>query len=310
MATDTVITLPRRPKTDAERARAYRQRKRAKAGKTFSRDGTRSPVEVEAIPPAVLSPEHITPLPVSLAARLDRDVTPAPPVTNEPNDSVRSAVKKKGGAPLSSFALRAAALALAAVGLSMNAVYAHSLGSSDLSGWLFLALGVASDAAALTLPTVAAGQFCSGNRSTGATGWLVWLVIFAFAILGSVGFASTSISDTVTARASRVTPAVTAAQNALADAMRSRDLECKGGVGGFCREREAAVVEARHGLDAGIGAVAQVADPQVEAATRLVAWVSRGAIKPAADDFAMIRLALLSLLPQVGGILLMVSRRA
>jgi hypothetical protein len=59
-----------------------------------------------------------------------------------------------------------------------------------------------------------------------------------------------------------------------------------------------------------MGAVAPTSDQQTEAATRLMAWLSRGAIKPATDDFAMIRLALLSLLPQVGRILLMVSRCA
>jgi hypothetical protein len=30
-------------------------------------------------------------------------------------------------------------------------------------------------------------------------------------------------------------------------------------------------------------------------------------VKPAADDFAMLRLALLALLPQIGGILLMIA---
>ena len=58
-----------------------------------------------------------------------------------------------------------------------------------------------------------------------------------------------------------------------------------------------------------MGAVASTSDPQTEAATRLVAWVSRGAIQPMADDFGMIGLALLSLLPQIGGVLLMVARR-
>jgi hypothetical protein len=66
---------------------------------------------------------------------------------------------------------------------------------------------------------------------------------------------------------------------------------------------------ARQGLDAGMGVIASTSDPQTEAATRLMAWVSRGAIQPTADDFGMIRLALLSLLPQIGGILLMVARR-
>jgi hypothetical protein len=61
------------------------------------------------------------------------------------------------------------------------------------------------------------------------------------ALTAGLGFASSNISDVTLARASRVTPAVTSAQAALEDAMAARDRECKGGLGKFCREREAAV---------------------------------------------------------------------
>jgi hypothetical protein len=210
---------------------------------------------------------------------------------------------------VSCLALRAAAAGTAVCGLAMNATYARSLGSSDLSGWLFLALGPCADCAALALPSVAASVWKAGERTTAGAAWITWAAVFAFALLGSVGFASVSISDVTIARAARVTPQVTQARGALADAMGARDRECKGGVGRFCRERESAVATARQALDAAIGAVAATSDPQTEAAIRLVAWVSRGAIKPATDDFGMIRLALLSLLPQIGGVLLMVARR-
>jgi hypothetical protein len=56
-----------------------------------------------------------------------------------------------------------------------------------------------------------------------------------------------------------VTPAVTAAQTALSDAMTARDRECKGGIGKFCREREAEVAARRQVLD---GASAKVGRPQ------------------------------------------------
>ena len=52
-------------------------------------------------------------------------------------------------------------------------------------------------------------------------------------------------------------------------------------------------------------AVEQTADPQTDAAIRIVAWITRGLVQPAGDDFALLRLALL---PQIGGILLMVGR--
>ncbi|WP_283845214.1 hypothetical protein [Bradyrhizobium sp. NAS80.1] len=39
-----------------------------------------------------------------------------------------------------------------------------------------------------------------------------------------------------------------------------------------------------------------------------MAWLSAGNAKPAADDFAMLRLMLFALLPQIVGILLMIGR--
>jgi hypothetical protein len=96
----------------------------------------------------------------------------------------------------------------------------------------------------------------------------------------------TNISDVTLARASRLTPAVTSAQAQLADAMAARDRERKGGVGKFCREREAEVAERRQFVDSAMAVVGQTADPQTEAAIKLVAWVSHGLLLPAAEDFA------------------------
>jgi hypothetical protein len=95
-----------------------------------------------------------------------------------------------------------------------------------------------------------------------------------------------------------------------ANAMAARDRECKGGVGKFCREREALVAERRQFLDAAMSSVGQAADPQTDAATKLVAWISRGVMRPGPEDFAMLRLILLALLPQIGGMLLLIGRRS
>jgi hypothetical protein len=106
---------------------------------------------------------------------------------------------------------------------------------------------------------------------------MLWLATFAFALVSSVGFASVNIADVTMVRASRSTPAATAAQLALGDAMAGRDRECAHGVGPFCRQREQAVVERRQALDAATQSVARAADPQAVAATKLAAWVTHGA---------------------------------
>jgi hypothetical protein len=204
--------------------------------------------------------------------------------------------------------LTVAALALAVVGMAMNAMFAESLGASPIAARLFLALGVAADLAALCLPSCAASLWQARHRATALAGWAVWSLTFIFAVTASIGFASVNIADVTLSRASRATPAVTTAQAALADAMAARDRECKGGVGKFCREREAAVTERRQAVDLAVRSVEQTADPQTESAIRIVAWASRGMLQPTGDDFTMLQLILLALLPQIGGILLMVGR--
>jgi hypothetical protein len=41
--------------------------------------------------------------------------------------------------------------------------------------------------------------------------------------------------------------------------------------------------------------------PLSDAAIKLVAWATHGVLRPSGDDFAMLRLVLLALLPQIGG---------
>ena len=248
------------------------------------------------IPPEFLPTEEAIPEP---------PVTPPSAVRSHPNETT-----PRSRDHVASVLLSIAALSLAAVGITINGWFARSLGSSDIAGWLFLAVGVAADLVALVMPSCAAGLWRTGQRATALVGWGVWLMTFVFAVTAGIGFASTNISDVAVARASRVTPAVANAQAALTDAMAARDRECKGGVGKFCREREAAVVERRQILDSAMTAVGQTADPQSDAAIKLVTWASHGLLRPTLEDFAMLRLVLLALLPQIGGILLLVGRHS
>lgn len=189
----------------------------------------------------------------------------------------------------------------------MNGWFARSLGSSDAAGWLFLAVGVGADLVALAIPSCAAQLWQARQRATALVGWAIWAATFAFAVTAGIGFASVNITDVTLARSSRITPAVQAAQAALADVSAARDRECKSGVGKVCREREEAVTDRRRALDTAMHDLEQTADPQTEAASRIVAWISHGLLTPTDADSAMLRLILLALLPQIGGILLMIG---
>jgi hypothetical protein len=278
----SIISLhqPKRSRTGAQRVRAQRPRKPRK-------------------PKPAIAPEADSEFSESLI-----------PVDFVPADSASAEAPVTPPQRVAAILLAAAAFALAGVGVTTNGWFARSLGSSDTAGWLFLAIGVAADLAALVLPSCAAVLWQNRQRATSLAGWAVWTMTFAFAVTAGIGFASVNITDVTAARAAHVTPAVTAAQSALSDAMSARDRECVRGVGKFCREREAAVAERRQILDTAMASVGQTADPQNDAAIKLVAWVTRGMIRPSGDDFAMLRLVLLAMLPQIGGILLMVSRSA
>jgi len=290
------------PKADAEPAKPKRQRK------------PRTPkVAVPAVEDDPASSELLIPAEFS-SAHLDyaEPVTAPPPapVTLQVVEPVSAARRQNASArrSVAPVLLSMAALALAGVGITMNGLFARSLGSSDIAGWLFLAVGVAADLVALVMPSCAAGLWQVGHRATAMVGWSVWAMTFVFAVTAGIGFASVNIADVTLSRASRPTPAVQTAQATLDDAIAARDRECKGGVGKFCRERETTVNDRRQALDVAMHSVAKTADPQTDAAIRIVAWVSRGTLQPTDNDFAMLRLVLLALLPQIGGILLMVGR--
>lgn len=287
-------------------------RKRAQRAKS-ARPHRKKPVSANVAPP---SSEDLIPLefvseeanaavpPAAATAATASEETAAMP-RHAPAIAVRARAPRRS---IASWVLAGAALALAGVGIVINGWFARSLGSTEAAGWLFLAVGVATDLVALAAPSCGAHLWGAGQRATSSVAWVVWLMTFVFAVTAGIGFASENIVDATLARASRPTPAVTVAQAALADAMAARDRECKGGVGKFCREREAAVAERQQAVGVAMHSVAQTADPQTDAAIRLVAWLSHGWLQPSGNDFAMLRLVLLALLPQIGGILLMVAR--
>jgi hypothetical protein len=170
----------RRPKTAAERQRAYRQRKRqqrqielaailpeAMAEGLPSDQPVTSAVELPVTSSVTVTP--VTPgalpvTPVTLAVAL--------PFTANVTHVTESHRHVTGGRPISSYGLTAAALALAGVGLTMNGWFARTLGSTDLAGWLFLVVGVASDLVALAVPQLPSsfGRHVSGPRPQ----WLGW----------------------------------------------------------------------------------------------------------------------------------------
>jgi hypothetical protein len=190
--------------------------------------------------------------------------------------------------------------------ITANAVYAWSLGAGDLAGAVFAGIGIAADALVLLLPSVAASQWRAGRRARSLVGWAVYPLAFAFAVAGSVGFSAVNIADVISARAGRTSPGIELAQRRLDVAAKQVAAECKQ-VGPLCRQRQAEERQALADLSAACAAVAAGADPQAAQVAALVAWASPW--RPSPDGVALARLALLALLPQLGGLVLMAGRK-
>jgi hypothetical protein len=229
------------------------------------------------------------------------------PITlSNQRDNIPANTPKRGNVIIR-FALGGVALVMFGTGLAINARFARSLGSTEVAGWLFLAVGVASDSAAFILPRQAEWLWRERRMLASLLTWALWSVTLAFALIASAGFASLNITDTTLARSMQPS---TVEEAALADARAARDRECHR-VGPVCRQREETVIERQRKLDEARAKMAAAADPQSRDTSRLIGWAISWAtpLRPTDNDLAMVRLALLTLLPQLGGLLLMVARR-
>ncbi len=101
------------------------------------------------------------------------------------------------------------------------------------------------------------------------------------------------------------------ADQALEVARAKRDEACGRGLGKTvaCQSRQAEVAKLETKQAQATNKVAAQAKPESADFAKLVAWVSHGALQPGADDFDMLWLFFRTLLPQVGGLVLMLARR-
>jgi hypothetical protein len=124
--------------------------------------------------------------------------------------------------------------------------------------------------------------------------------------------ASIIAADQATARADRQTEGVRTADHALDVARTKRDEACGPGHGKSvaCKVRQTEVAKVEAIQTQATATVVAQSKPESTDFAKLVTWVSRGAIQPGADDFAMLRLLFRTFLPQVGGLVLMLATSA
>jgi hypothetical protein len=201
------------------------------------------------------------------------------------------------------------AYSLGITGLGVNAWFTYNQGSTVVDKVLMSSLGFILEAIAFKLPQQMS-SLCRQRRWGGfGIASIIYLPLLGFAIYNSLGFASQNFQETKTVRSERITPAVTDAMLKRDTFTASRDAECRKR-GPLCRQFEQDVISAMDAVEKAREKVSALADPQIASAAKLVAWVSMNRFHPSADDFAMLRLLLLTLLPQLGGLVLMAASRS
>lgn len=206
----------------------------------------------------------------------------------------------------SNIPLKVLSYSLFLVTLCINASFVFDRGGTLEARLVMSLLGIILEAMLFFLPTQASNLWNGRRWLMSVFASILCLFLFAFAFLASLGFASQNLTEVTTARSERITPAVSDAQRRLEALTASKKDECTKR-GDRCRQLERDEQTALEGLRQARDAVSATADPQTASAAKLVAWVTVGRFHPSADDFGMLRLLLLTLLPQLGGLVLMVS---
>jgi hypothetical protein len=99
------------------------------------------------------------------------------------------------------------ALALAIIGMVVNARQAASLGMTPDASGLLAAEGLCADLLVLMLPTVAARLWGDRQRVGAATAWAIWLGVIGFTLLATATWSATNVGDAVAGRVAIAGPA-------------------------------------------------------------------------------------------------------
>jgi hypothetical protein len=136
-------------------------------------------------------------------------------------------------------------------------------------------------------------------------------IAIAFALYNSLRSTSLLETDQAMGRGDRQTVGVQAANSALERARTQRAVACRRGQDKTkaCRDAEDDVKKEETKQIKAITAVASTSKPVDADFSALVTWASRGAVQPGPHDFTMFWLLFRTVLPQVGGLILVMSRR-
>jgi hypothetical protein len=193
------------------------------------------------------------------------------------------------------------------LGIAINIWNARTTGGDLLSMAILVGQGVLVEAVLFYVPA----------RLLTLKSWLkpvaigVFTLFFMFAVVNSLRMASLIAADQTAARADRQTAGMQAAALAVEHARAQRDQACRKGQASSdaCRSAKDDVAKLEKTQTAAAAKVEGAAKPENADFSALVTWLTRGTIKPGATDFSMIWLLLRTILPQIGGLVLLLAKR-
>jgi hypothetical protein len=181
---------------------------------------------------------------------------------------------------------------LASVGIIIRNVW----GASPADVALFATWGVLAEAVMFWLPAWA--MTLPLLRRAFAFALLI-LLVWPFALTNNLRLASIVAADTAQARMDRIDPKLDRAQAAIDAACDTKKPTVA------CQQRIAAAKALAKPADA----IASQARPETRDFRDLIAWASFGLVRPSDRDFDLLSLLFRTLLPQIGGVVLLLARR-
>jgi MarR family len=96
------------------------------------------------------------------------------------------------------------ALALAGIGMTVNARYAGSLGATADGSLLLAGVGLTADMLALILPSAASRLWANRQWIGSFTAWVIWVGVLALTLLATSGWSATNLGDAIAGRVASV----------------------------------------------------------------------------------------------------------
>jgi hypothetical protein len=200
--------------------------------------------------------------------------------------------------------LMAYGFALCGVCMFINASTAYQLGTTEINKYEMAGLGALFEIGLYLGPDRGSVLWKQRRWLQSLVIWIACIPLAAAVLMANLQFASLNFTEATTARAERITPAVSDAQRKLDILSASRDAECTKR-GDRCRQLEKEVQTAFQDLRESRERVSDNADPFSATASKLARWFN---VRVSPENISLFRLFIFTIIPVFSGAFKMAAR--